>query len=344
MKKQLFLLITISLFTQSILFAQDYALEFDGIASRVKYSDDATLQLLNGATDYTIEAWIKPTTGENHNDVIIKRYYQFALTMYQDANNRIYFTHYTTGGSAFYVNSEYNVLNINEWNHVAVICNSAENTLKLYVNGVDVTADSSGASTSYPALALEADPDAANATYHPNFYAGYSGNDSVPTGFIDKIRVKNTAEDIANLQTSITDANYSTDANTILLLNFDEGTGDTTVNEVNGVNANLQCTGGCAELPEWILLADTLSLSNETTISYTLFPNPTKDQFTVQANTNESIQAIEVVNILGQTVKSLQFDTSINSVNVDISNLSSGQYFVTTKTNIGKGVKKLVIK
>jgi len=341
MKKQLFLLFVASFFLQGLI-AQDYVLEFDGIASRVRYDDDATLQMMNGATDYTIEVWIKPNSSDIHNNVIIKRYYQFALTMYQDANKRVYFTHYTNGGANFYVNSLYNVLNMDEWNHIAVICNSTDDTLKLYVNGVDVTANGSGEATSYTAHSLEANPDDANATYHPNFYVGYSGADSFPTAYIDKVRVKNVAEDIASLQTSVTDANYSTDANTTVLFYFDEGTGDTTLNQASGTNAALQCSGGCSEIPQWELLANTMSTVAYNITDFSVYPNPASELFTVKAN--ENIKNIEIYNILGQTVKTLNFDTQINQTNVNVESLSNGQYLVKINTNLGTGMRKLVIK
>ncbi|MEN8193246.1 MAG: hypothetical protein ABFS12_10550, partial [Bacteroidota bacterium] len=94
MKKQLFILLAIAFFTQNFVFAQDYVLEFDGIASRVKYTNDASLDLMNGATDYTIEAWFHPTDGDIHNNVILKRWNHYAITMYKDVDKRVYLTLY----------------------------------------------------------------------------------------------------------------------------------------------------------------------------------------------------------------------------------------------------------
>lgn len=345
MKKQLLLLLTFAVLIQGTIFAQDYCLQYDGIGSRVQYPNDATLDLMNGATDYTIEAWVYPTSEDIHNNVILKRYYQFALTMYQDANRRIYFTHYSNSGGSTYVNSLYNVININEWNHIAVICDSGENSLKIYVNGVDVTADSGGVATTQTALTLEPLPDDANATYHPNFYVGYSGTSAIPLAVIDKVRVKKTAETIGSLQTSITDPPYTTDADTSILMNFNEGSGDVTLNEASGSNANLECYGGCAEIPVWTTVATTLSLSDNNTTDFSIFPNPVNSEFfTIQARNNEIIQEVELVDILGKSVKKIAFNTAVNSENVNVDKLNAGIYIVKIKTDAGIGTQKIVIE
>jgi hypothetical protein len=238
MKKQLFLLFLIAILTQGV-FAQDYVLQFDGMGSRVKYTNDATLEMLNGATDYTIEAWVMPTDEDFSGKVIVKRWNSFAISMYQNANKRVYFTHYEDNGSTkTYINSQYNVLNLNEWNHIAVINDSAANSLKLYVNGVDVTANYDGDATSYDALTLDATPGA-----DANFYIGYGGTGTLLNGYADKVRVKNVAVDPATFQTDVNDPDYATDANTVLLLTLNEGTGTTTSNLANGVDAELSCWG-----------------------------------------------------------------------------------------------------
>jgi len=341
MKKQLFFLFVLTLFSQSILFAQDYVLRFDGMGSRVKYVNDTSLEKLNGATDYTIEAWIMPTDEDISGKVIMKRWNSFALTLFQNDNMRVYFTHYADDGATkIFINSLYNVIILNEWNHIAVINDSAANTLKLYVNGVDVSANYPGDATSYEALTLDATPGA-----DANFYIGYGGSGTLFNGYADKVRLKNVAVDSATLQTDINDVDYASDADTALLLYLNEGTGTTTLNEASGTNADLSCYGtDCDDLPIWYLVDNASSVADNNTISFSIYPNPVnKGVFTIQAGTNESIQTIEVLNILGQTIKTLQYDVQVNSVNINIENLASGHYLVQTKTNNGTGVKKLII-
>jgi hypothetical protein len=338
MKKQLLYLFTIALFTQSAILAQDNCLLFDGANARVRYDNDATLDALNNATDYTIEVWVKPTDADIHSNVIIRRWGQFSITLYQDANRRVYFTANDVSPSA-HINSLYDVININEWNHIAVICNSTDDSTILYVNGVDVTANPDGSATTKPAFTLN-DPGSS-----ANFYIGYGGGGTVPFAYIDKIRVKKNAETIANLQTSITDTNYSTDSDTVALFYLNEGTGTTTVNTANGVNANLQCVGGCAEIPTWETVANTLSIDENNTTEFSLFPNPVKDEFvTIQARNNEIIQKVELTDLQGKLVKTISLNTNENNVKVSTKGLNTGLYILKTTTNEGIGTKKLVIE
>ncbi|MCI2229819.1 T9SS type A sorting domain-containing protein [Polaribacter sp. MSW13] len=214
----------------------DYSLSYN--LSRVEHVNDGALDALNGATDYTIEAWVKPTSATNYSGrVVLKREGQFALTLFN--SNRFYFTHYSgaLGTTKKFVNTSTNVININEWNHIAVVCNSITNTIKLYANGVNVTSGTQSALT-------------LSSTSIGDFIVGYGGLNSGATSLyanVDKVRIKTTAETIASLQSNITDAAYTTDADTVVLLNFNEGTGITTVNEASGLSFDLTGTN----LPTW---------------------------------------------------------------------------------------------
>ncbi len=319
----------------------DYCLGFDGVASRVKYTNDAKLQELDGATDYTIECWVYPTSSDIHNRVLLKRWYSFALTMYQNNNRRVYFTRYLNNGAdKTYVNTSNDVLNLNQWNHIAVVNNSTDNTLKIFVNGVNVTLDDSGNPGDHTALTLDASPGAS-----ANFYVGYGGVGTVPFAYIDKIRVKTVAESLSNLHTSdITLQPYTPDADTILLLNFNEGTGTTTVNDVNSVDAELQCRGGCAEIPTWHEIAADMAVGQFDQIDFSVYPNPVQgNKLTV--NANEVINNISILNIDGKVVFSADYKELNNSaVDVDLSGLKRGVYLIKTTTVKGIGVQKVLKK
>lgn len=224
-----------------------------------KYEDDASSSIMDGATDYTIEAWVKPISTIIHNKVILKHWNLFALTLYKDADKRIYFTHYGTSNT--YVNSIDNVINLNEWNHVAVICSSVDNSTKLFVNGVDVSRES------YPALTLTGGND------NDNFYLGYGGGGTYPDIMAREIRVKKGAEDISNLHTNISDHNYTTDSNTALLFHVAEGNGTTTKNEASGIEANFGWGDPAAHFPTWVELSSTLALDKYNTTKSSVHPN-----------------------------------------------------------------------
>jgi len=201
----------------------NYALEFNGVDQRVKYPTDASQDIMNGATDYTIEAWVKPNAEDFHNELVMKRWYQFALTLYKNDLKKVYFTHYSNDGTKVFVNTIDHVIKVGEWNHIAVINNSSTNELKIYVNGVDVTLKH------YDAKPLESAPGTA-----ANFYVGQYLNAS-----IDEVRVIKEAVDPSELRTSMLSPNYKSNSNTAILMHFDEGSGTTTRNEANCYNAEI---------------------------------------------------------------------------------------------------------
>lgn len=338
MKKLLQFILIFVLFTQINLYAQtDYALVFNGIDQRVKYPTDATLDIMNGATDYTIEAWVKPLSTDINNNVVIKRWYQFALTLYKDDAKRVYFTHYGTPDNfsqqSTFVNSIDNAITLDAWNHIVVINDSSKNEIKIYVNGVDVTLQH------YDALPLISNPDEGNATYGPNLYIANGGSGTYLDAAIDKVRVIKEALDINSLQTSINDPAYTTNANTAVLFNFNEGSGDVTKNEASGNNVDL------LGAPSWVELGATASLAENNTTSFSVYPNPSVDKsFVIQTRNNETLKKIEMFDILGKAVKTVNFTNNISTTNIDIRNLKTGVYFVKTSTDKGIGTRKVIIK
>lgn len=85
-------------------------------------------------------------------------------------------------------------------------------------------------------------------------------------------------------------------------------------------------------------LCDTLLFTNELSeISYSAFPNPTRDKLTINFNRSLSIQKIEVVDLLGQIVFGQKQNSSFqNSITVPLENLRHGIYFC--KISSGEGV------
>jgi len=203
-------------------------LSFDGYNDYVRYTDDATLGRMDGATDYTIEAWVKIPSGANTGGRIVQRYSIFTFR-YETDNKLTFSLDHGTSNWAIY-NSTTNALpNDNQWHHVAVIRNTAPNpnTLKLYVDGVDVT---DGTWSAYPLRNED----------NRNLYIGQDGGGNhYFEGKIDEVRLKNVAEDPDDLQSETTDPPYTSDGNTAALFHFDENTGTTTVNEASSSNATL---------------------------------------------------------------------------------------------------------
>lgn len=73
--------------------------------------------------------------------------------------------------------------------------------------------------------------------------------------------------------------------------------------------------------------------------SFKVFPNPTKNSWTVKTN-NQDISSIQVFDILGKQVLSLSPNTS--EAKIDGSALTRGLYFATITTEFGTSSKKLI--
>jgi len=248
MKKQYFLRLFI---LSIILFGIKYNaigqnlnyLEFDGNNDYVKYTDDGTLGKMDAASNYTIESWIYPVSGRVAKyDRVLQRYYSFQITMFDGNNDGSiedwYFVVYDKGTSKwiYYHTQGDATLTLNAWNHIAVINNATNGTLKLFVNGVDVTKTGGYSNRSLP-----------SSSNNDNLYIG-SKKASTPNnsfgGYIDEIRLKKTAENPANLHFHTYNVEYTSDANTAGLFHFNEGSGTTTINEASSTNATATLKNG----------------------------------------------------------------------------------------------------
>jgi len=335
MKQRLLLLIAF-LAVQGMSYAQDseYVLRFDEVTENqsVKYDDDATTSIMDGATDYTIEMWVAPNDNTASGEVFLSMRNMFRLTYY--TNNRFYFTH-KDNSSGTVVNTFYNVTNnaltLNQWNHIAVICNStdgANGSIKLYVNGVDVTAQA------YDAKALVGG-DANN-----DVFVGYGGG-NYPNMMAREIRIKKVAVDPATLHVNLNDTNYATDTDTAVLFHFAEGTGTTTLNAASGTNANLGFGG--AHYPTWVLLTESLGVAQDKNIDFSVYPNPvSNDNFTLSVKDGNLIHSVVVTDMSGKVVFNQNYDGK-QLVNIQ-KDFVPGFYLVQTITGKGTGTQKILVK
>jgi uncharacterized repeat protein (TIGR01451 family) len=94
---------------------------------------------------------------------------------------------------------------------------------------------------------------------------------------------------------------------------------------------------------EFVALLNTASFETD---NFLLYPNPTKNTIHVELpnNLSDTIKTVSFYDVLGKTVKQITNSNS-NAIKIDVSQLSSGLYFVEIQTeNNTKLVKQLIIK
>ncbi|NDF33956.1 MAG: T9SS C-terminal target domain-containing protein, partial [Euryarchaeota archaeon] len=74
--------------------------------------------------------------------------------------------------------------------------------------------------------------------------------------------------------------------------------------------------------------------------SFSLYPNPTEDAFTVKSNAQ--IQLVQVLDVSGRVVRTQAFGSAKQGT-IDVSDLQSGTYFAVIETSEGTQVVKPVV-
>jgi hypothetical protein len=104
---------------------------------------------------------------------------------------------------------------------------------------------------------------------------------------------------------------------------------------VAGINAN---PADEASLGSVVVTSNTLSVSDFTTINVSLFPNPTTQNITIQSD--KQITDVAIYNTLGQIVKNAS--PQATNFSVETSNLNTGVYFVSLKTDTASKTIKFI--
>lgn len=85
---------------------------------------------------------------------------------------------------------------------------------------------------------------------------------------------------------------------------------------------------------------------NNLDIEFSVYPNPAKNQITVDfSSTNNKSSNLIISDLLGKTVKEFSVNSSngINRIDINLNNLNDGIYFINFSNNDIKSTKKLVI-
>ncbi|HEX5154542.1 MAG TPA: LamG-like jellyroll fold domain-containing protein [Parafilimonas sp.] len=201
----------------------DSALSFSGDGQYLKlapndFSGSNFLSSLPG--DYTIECLIKWNGGADYQRIFDFSWsgtYLLFLTPSEDVNHFPRFVISATGLSAPQIVDANTAITQGIFHHIAVTYSQSASLVKIYLDGTEV-----GSNT----VTIDADSiyygnDAHNGSYN---FVGLSSfpNDPQLNGTIDEFRISNIVRYESNFTPVVP---FSTDANTVILHHFDEGSG-----------------------------------------------------------------------------------------------------------------------
>ena len=83
----------------------------------------------------------------------------------------------------------------------------------------------------------------------------------------------------------------------------------------------------------------TLSTNDFFAKNFSMYPNPANGIVTLSAKNNTAINSVQITDLNGRIVKNSNTN-GISEAQINISDLNTGMYFVTVKTDAGSGTKK----
>src|SRR5690554_6001949 len=87
----------------------------------------------------------------------------------------------------------------------------------------------------------------------------------------------------------------------------------------------------------------TVSVNTFTSGKFNLYPNPVTDIVTITNSENIAIEEITVYDVTGKKIKTKKYGNE-NNIQLNLSDLAMGTYFLHIKTNQGTAVKKMIKK
>ncbi len=232
---------------------------------RVKISiDNPPVPADVGATDFTIEFWMKAIAGENSaancisgNDGWINGNIMFDRDVFGDGDFGDYGISLFGDGIAFGVHNgtsgdgicgTTNVAD-SQWHHIAVTRRFSDGLLRLYVDGVlEAEVDGPNGNISYR------DDRPTSFPNDPFLVIGAEKHDAGPqfpsySGWIDEVRISTNLRYTSNFTRPST--TFSLDGNTVALYHFDEGSGNVINDSDGGASNGVRNFGGSPAGPIW---------------------------------------------------------------------------------------------
>ena len=209
--------------TSGLQYNPNYVLRFDGIDDLL---DCGTSNTMDGFTACTIEAWFKINQITNYGGIVRRNSPTASCWTCQEYSSQAQFGIFTPTFQNFYSNS---TLSTNLWYHIACVYSGSQ--MRIYLNGVlDRSQSASGTIRTL-------------STAHTYVGSENGISSTFFNGWIDEVRVSNVARYSSNFAIPM---HLSTDANTVLLIHMDEGSG-TVANDASGMGNH----GIFASNPVW---------------------------------------------------------------------------------------------
>jgi hypothetical protein len=236
--------------------ANQYALRFDGVDDVVEIADNALLSGGPGKS-LTLEVWVKLESVSGHHPIVTKyldgTWKDWGIEV--DAGKIVVDIENNGDNWAYIIGS----VSPGVWTHLAFTFDNAANTLRIYMNGVEV---GSGAT-----LTKEMPDTQAALTFGRHY-----GNFVMP-GTIDEVRVWNYARSANQIAATMSTPLVGNETGLIGYWSFDEGSGQS-VGDVtgNGSNGRLgNSTGSDGADPVWVI--STVPLGSPTSTLTLTVPN-----------------------------------------------------------------------
>jgi len=280
-----------------------YALRFHGNGSndidrvKIRIDDPATTvpgpPADIGATDFTLEFWLKATAAENAASAVPcganNNWIYGKIVVDRDRYNmgRSFGLSIAGGAVVFGVRGEgtgsrticgtRNVLD-GQWHHIAAQRRRTDGWLWLYVDGrLEAQAHGPDGDVSYPDDGVPGNFCGGPCVNDPYLVFGAEKHDAGPkfpsfSGWLDEVRLSNVLRYAVNFTRP--SAPFVPDLNTVALYHFDEGSGDVITDSSGapgGPSNGVRRFGGTPPGPEWVLSDAPLGTGQTTTVD---FDNP----------------------------------------------------------------------
>jgi len=211
------------------LFAQNYALEFDGTNDAVSLSNSTSFQSVSSAL--TIEAWVKADEFKNEDVVFMANSrYSMQFTASGAITTGIYIGGWNSGTSS-------STVTVSNWKHVALTYNG--DNIHFYINGVaaGITDIANGTIT-------------ANNSSPLSIGANYDANANYFNGKMDEVRIWNIARTQTEIQNNMNKELAGNESGLVAYYKMSNGSGVTLTD--NSSNSNTGAIAGAT----WVLAND----------------------------------------------------------------------------------------